>query len=88
MHMVTDAPIAHIYYEDFFGAGNSKILKKVIRYHPFGIGIGTDIVFDISLPESTTGGTEIPKYQISFGIPSSELKVILALSDHGKSYGL
>ena len=31
------------------GTGNSKIPKKVIRYHSFGIGIGADIVFGISV---------------------------------------
>ena len=51
--------------------GKFKDTEKVIRYHPFGIGIGTDIVFGISVPESTAGSTEIPTYRISFGIPSS-----------------
>ena len=59
--MVTDAPRDILY--------NMKILcrcwkfkdtEKVIRYRPFGIGIGTDIVFGISVPESTAGSTEIP----------------------------
>ena len=48
-----------------------KDTKKVSRYPPFGIGIGTDIVFGISVPESTTVSTEIPEYRISFGIHSS-----------------
>ena len=52
-------------------AGNSKIPIPKIRYRPFGIGIGTDIAFGVSVPESTAGSTEIPKYRISFGIPSS-----------------
>ena len=51
-------------------AGNSEITKKVIRYHPFGIGI--DIVFGILVPESISGSTEMPKYRISFGIPRSD----------------
>ena len=50
--------------------GKLKDTEKFIRYHPFGIGIGTDIVFGILVPESTAGSTEIPKYRISFGIPS------------------
>ena len=36
-----------------------------------GIGIGTDVVFGISVPHSMAGSTEIPKYRISFGITSS-----------------
>ena len=28
---------------------------KVIRYHPLGIGIGTDIVLGTVVPESTVG---------------------------------
>ena len=48
--------------------GKFKDTEKVIRYHPFDIGIGTDIVFDISVPESTAGSTDIPKYRISFAI--------------------
>ena len=52
--------------------GKFKDTEKVIRYHPFGIGIRTDIVFGISVPESAAGSTEIPKYLISFGIPSSD----------------
>ena len=51
--------------------GKFKETEKVVRYHPFGIGIGTDIVFGISVLESTAGSTEIPKYTISFCIPSS-----------------
>ena len=51
--------------------GNSRIPKKVILYHPFGIGIGTNIVFGISVPKSIADSTEIPKYRISFGTPSS-----------------
>ena len=47
-----------------------KDTEKVIRYHLFGIGIGTDIVFGILAPENTANSTEIPKYRISFGIPS------------------
>ena len=61
----------YIYYEDSLSARKFKDTEKVIRYHPFGIGIGTDIVFGISVPESTAGSTEIPTYRISFGIPSS-----------------
>ena len=34
------------------------------------IGIGTDIVIGMSVPESTAASTKIPKYRISFGIPS------------------
>ena len=60
--MVTYADIGDICYED---------TEKVIRYHLFGIGIGTDIVFGISIPERTAGRTETPKYRIPFGIPSS-----------------
>ena len=47
-----------------------KDTEKVIFYHPFGIGIDTDIVFGNLVPESIAGSTEIPKYRISFGIPS------------------
>ena len=60
-----------ILWRFYVGAENSKIPIPKIRYHPFGIGIGTDIAFGISVPESTAGSTEIPKYRISFGIPSS-----------------
>ena len=42
--------------------GKFKDTEKVIRYRPFGIGIGTDIVFGISVSESTAGGTEIPNF--------------------------
>ena len=57
---LSDIPI---YYEDFVvGAGNSKIPKEVIQYHPFGIGIGTDGIFGISVPESTVSSTEIPNF--------------------------
>ena len=69
--MVTDVPIGHMYYEDYLSAREIKNTEKVIRYHPFGIGIGTDVVFGISVPESTADSTEIPKYRISFDIPSS-----------------
>ena len=70
--MVTDSPIRHIYYEDSLSTQEiRRYRKKVIQYHPFGIGIGTEIVFGISVPESTAGITEIPKYRISSGIPSS-----------------
>ena len=31
-------------------------------YHPFAIGIGTDIVFGVSVPESPAGSTEIPNF--------------------------
>ena len=51
--------------------GEFKSTEKVIRYHPFGIGIRTDIVVGISVPEITAVSTEIPKYRVSFGIPSS-----------------
>ena len=51
--------------------GKFKDTEKVIRYHPFGIGIGIDFVFGISVPESTADSTKIPKYRIPFGIPSS-----------------
>ena len=61
-----------ILWRFYVGAENSKIPIPKIRYHPFGIGIGTDIAFGISVPESTAGSTEIPKYRISFGIPSSD----------------
>ena len=39
---------------------------KSIRYHPFGIG--TDIVFGMSVPESIA---DTVKYRILFGIPTS-----------------
>ena len=39
--------------------------------HPVSVSVGTDIVFRISVPESTAISTQIPKYRISFGIPSS-----------------
>ena len=39
--------------------GKLKEAEKSIRYHP--LGIGTDIVFGMPVPESTTGSTEIPK---------------------------
>ena len=55
----------------FCRRGKFKDTEKIIRYHPFDIDIGTDIVFGILVPESTAGSTEIPKYRISFGIPSS-----------------
>ena len=65
--MVMDSPIRHIYYEDSLSPQEiQRYRKNVIRYHPFGIGIGTLIVFGISVPESTTGSTEIPKCRISF----------------------
>ena len=52
--------------------GKLKDTEEVIRYPPFGIGLGTDdIIFGISVPENTISSTEIPKYRISFGIPSS-----------------
>ena len=51
--------------------GKFNDTEKVIRPHPLGIGIGTDLVFGISVPESNAGSTKIPKYRISFGIPSS-----------------
>ena len=37
-----------------------KDTEKVIRYHPFGIG--TDIVFGISVAESTAGSTEMTNF--------------------------
>ena len=30
--------------------GKFKDTEKVIRYHPFGTGIGTDVIFGISVP--------------------------------------
>ena len=51
--------------------GKFRDTEKAIRYPPFGIGIGADIVFGISVPESTAGITEIPEYRISFNITSS-----------------
>ena len=70
--MVTDAPIGHIYYEDSLSAREIQRYLKSHSVSPInGIGIGTDIVFGISVPESTAGSTEIPTYRISFGIPSS-----------------
>ena len=42
--------------------GKFKDTEKVIRYHPFDIGIGTDVVFGILVPESTAGSTEIPNF--------------------------
>ena len=44
-------------------------------YHPFGIGIGTNVVFCISVPDSTAGSTEIPNCRISFDIPSSAILI-------------
>ena len=77
-----DTPIAHIYYEDSLSArkiqGNQK---KVIRYHPFGIGIGTGIVFGVSV-QSADGSTEIPKYRISFSISSSGSYTLDATDAH------
>ena len=72
--MVTDAPVGHIYYEDSLSAREIQRYRKIIRYHSIGIGIGivTDIVFGISVPEVTTGSAEMSKYRISFGIPSSD----------------
>ena len=65
-------PLSDIYVvKILYWHGKFKGTEKVIRYHPFGIGIGTDIVFGISVPESTSGSTEIPTYRISFVIPSS-----------------
>ena len=42
--------------------GKFKDTEKSHSYHPFGIGIGTDIVFGISVPDSTAGSTEIPNF--------------------------
>ena len=56
--------------------------KKVIRYHPFGIGIGTGIVFGVSVPQSAAGSTEIPKYRISFSISSSGSYTLDATDAH------
>ena len=53
------------------GGKRFKDTEKVIRYYRFGIGIGTNIALGISVPESTAGSTEIPKYRISFGSPRS-----------------
>ena len=39
--------------------GKFEDTEKVIRYHPIGIGIG----IDMSVPESTTGSTEMPKHR-------------------------
>ena len=47
--------------------GKFKYTEKVIRCHPFGIGIGT------------TGSTEVPKYRISFGVPSSAFQQSLLI---------
>ena len=54
--MVTDAPIGHIYYE------GSLLAREIQQYRKksFGIGICTNIVFAISVPESTADSTEIP----------------------------
>ena len=41
--------------------------RKIERYRKKSFDIGIDIESGISVPEST----EIPKYRISFGIPSS-----------------
>ena len=57
--------------------GKFKDTEKVVRCHLFGMGIGTDIEFGISIPESTSGSTGIPKCPISLGIPSSGGKVWL-----------
>ena len=51
--------------------GKFKDTEKIIRHHPFGISIGTDIVFGMSVPESTADSWE---YRISFGIPGSGLQ--------------
>ena len=51
-----------------FRRGKFKDTEKVIRYHPFGIGIGIDFVFGMSV---LAGSTKISKYQISFSISSS-----------------
>ena len=62
--------LSDIYYEDSLSAREIQDTEKIIRYHLFGIGIGTDIVFGISVPEGTAGSTEIPKYRIHL-VPSS-----------------
>ena len=78
--MMKDAAIGHIYYEGSLSVRKIKDAEKVIRHHPFGNGIGTDIVFDISVHESTAGSIEIPKYRISFGIPSSAILTYLVIA--------
>ena len=62
--------------------GKFKDTEKLIRYHPIGIGIGTDIVFGISVPENTAGSIEIPKYRISFGILSSAILSYITKVSH------
>ena len=58
--MVTDAPIGHNIMKMLCRRGKFKDTEKASRYHPFDIG--TDIVFGISVPESTAGSTEIPNF--------------------------
>ena len=45
---------------------NTEYRYRSEWYHPFCIGIGTDVVFRIPVPDSTAGSTEIPKYQKYF----------------------
>ena len=61
--MVSDAPIGRIpILKILCRRVKFNDTEKVIRYHPFGISIGTDIAFGISVPESTVGSTEIPNF--------------------------
>ena len=49
--MVMNSPIGRHIMKILCRSGKFKDTEKVIRYHLFGIGIGTDIVFGISVPE-------------------------------------
>ena len=71
--MVKDAPTGHKYYEDSLSARKIQRYRKDHSESSIRYRYRCRYCIRISVPESTAGSTEIPKYRISFGIPSSAL---------------
>ena len=79
--MVTDAPIEHKYYEDSLSVREIQRHRKKSFGIILSVSVSVPILYSVpiawmvatwmSLPESTAGSTDIPKYRILFGIPSS-----------------
>ena len=74
----------YVYYEDCLPAQEIQRYQKVIRYHPFGIGMGTDIVLDISVPEIPP---VVPKYR-NTEIHSVFPALVVGTGQYGQSSGL
>ena len=78
--MVKDAPTGHKYYEDSLSARKIQRYRKDHSESSIRYRYRCRYCIRISVHESTAGSTEIPKYRISFGIPSS-VNVCNALKD-------